>query len=241
MQNVSVRFTMRFIQQATTLPVENIDEKIGKNVGNKSKRHGELLPNSVRCILAGPSSCGKTNVLISLLEQESGLKFENIYIYSKTLHQEKYQYLENIIKPIKEIGYYTFSSNEEVIPPNEAKPNSIFIFDDVISEKQPQICSYFTLGRHYHVDSFYLTQTYSRVGKQLIRDNANLLILFRQDETNLKHIYKDFSVGCDMTFPDFMKMCQRCWSDKFGFVVLDMDSEPNKGRYRCGFDKFIQL
>jgi len=30
---------------------------------------------------------------------------------------------------IDEIGYFTFSS--DVIPPSEARPNSIFIFDDV--------------------------------------------------------------------------------------------------------------
>lgn len=233
---------MRFIQQATTLPVENIDDKIGKNDLNKNqKRHGNLLPNSVRSLICGPSASGKTNALISLLEHKNGLRFQNIYIFSETLHQPKYQYLHSIIKPIKDIGYYTFSSNDEVIQPNEAKPNSIFIFDDVISEKQNQICSYFTLGRHYNVDSFFITQTYSRVGKQLIRDNANFLILFRQDETNLRHIYKDYTIGGDMTFPAFMKMYQRCWSEKYGFVVVDMDSEPNKGRYRCGFDTFIQL
>jgi len=38
-------------------------------------------------------------------------------------------------KSIDEIGYFTFSNNSDVIPPNEARPNSIFIFDDVATSR----------------------------------------------------------------------------------------------------------
>ncbi|KAL6256683.1 hypothetical protein P5V15_012802 [Pogonomyrmex californicus] len=47
------------------------------------------------------------------------------------------------------------------------------------------------MGRHSNVDCFYLCQTYARIPKHLIRDKANLLILFKQDGTNLKHVYND--------------------------------------------------
>ncbi|KAJ8874478.1 hypothetical protein PR048_025338 [Dryococelus australis] len=42
------------------------------------------------CIIAGPSGCGKTCVLLSLLEEENGLRFNTVYIYSKSLQQQKY-------------------------------------------------------------------------------------------------------------------------------------------------------
>lgn len=61
--------------------------------------------------------------------------------------------------------------------------------DDVLSDKQNNICRYFTKGRHYLTDVFYLAQTCSRVPKQLIRGNANIIILFKQDERNIRHIY----------------------------------------------------
>lgn len=61
------------------------------------------------------------------------------------------------------------------------------IFDDVACEKQNNIRNYFTMGRHNNIYTFYLCQTYSYVQKQLIRDNANLIILFKQDERNLRH------------------------------------------------------
>ncbi|KAG5337198.1 GLUCL protein, partial [Acromyrmex charruanus] len=55
-----------------------------------------MLPSTIRAIICGPSNCGKINVLISLIESPNGVRFENVYIYSKLLQQPKYQYLENL-------------------------------------------------------------------------------------------------------------------------------------------------
>lgn len=228
---------MKFIKQQECLPIRNADIDI---TSTKKKKHGALLPNSIRGIIVGPSNCGKTNVMLSLLEHPNGLRFENIYIYSKSLSQPKYEYLRRVISRISGLGYYTFSNNCDVIPPEEAKPNSIFIFDDVACDKQNNIRAYFCMGRHNDVDSFYLCQTYTHIPKHLIRDNANLLILFKQDDLNLKHIYNDH-VNTDMTFEEFRKTCAKCWKDKYGFFVIDKDSPMDKGRYRKGFDTFMSL
>jgi len=56
---------------------------------------------------------------------------------------------------IDEIGYFTFSNNSDV-PPNEARPNSIFVFDDVAFDKQDTVREYFSMGKYSHVDCFYL-------------------------------------------------------------------------------------
>lgn len=228
---------MRFVKQQSTLPVKNID--IG-NVHSQEKRHSVLLPNTIRSIIVGPSNCGKTNVMISLLAHSNGLKFENIYIYSKSLQQPKYIYLEKLIKSIKGIGYYTFTENVDVVAPSDAKKNSIMIFDDVACSKQDNIRSYFSMGRHNNVDSFYLGQTYSKIPKQLIRDNANFIIIFKQDDTNLRHIYNDH-VNTDMNFDMFQGICCKCWKTHYGFIVIDKDSCINNGRYRNGLDEFVVI
>lgn len=232
---------MRFIKQALSIRVENADTVTSpKSV--KLKRHSELLPDSIRCIIAGPSNCGKTNLLVSLIESENGLKFENIYIYSKTLEQDKYKYLRNLLMPIKGLGFYTFSSSDKVISPKEAKRNSIIIFDDVICDKsQENIRNYYCLGRHRNIDCFYLTQTYTRVSKHLIRDNCNFLVLFRQDDMNLKHVYSDMGVACDMKFSEFREFCLDCWREKYGFAVISLDNEANKGRFRKGFSDYLKI
>lgn len=86
---------------------ENLNEE-------KFKMHGILFPPNIRCIIVGPSNCGKTNVMINLLEHKNGLKFHNVYVYSKSLMQPKYKYLETLLSPIKDIGYYTYSGSDKV-------------------------------------------------------------------------------------------------------------------------------
>lgn len=238
----SVCVRMRFVKQVIDIPVRNIDDSIHTSGKSKNRRHSELLPNSIRCIIAGPSNCGKTNLLVSIIESEHGLKFENVYIYSKTLDQDKYQYLRDLLSPIEEIELQTFSSSDKVLSPNQTKRNSIIIFDDVICDKnQENMRNFYCLGRHRNIDCFYLTQTYTRVSKHLIRDNCNFIILFRQDDMNLKHVYNDMGVACDMKFDVFRKFCLECWRQKYGFIVIDLDSDVNNGRYRRGFSDYLLL
>jgi Poxvirus A32 protein. len=227
---------MRIVKQSTVLPINNNDIEEKKLL----KRHGELLPSTIRCLVVGPSNCGKTNVMISLIEHPNGLKFENIYIFSKSLYQSKYQYLEELLKPIKGIGYYSFINCDNIPPPEDVKRNSIFIFDDVACDKQNVMRNYFSMGRHKEVDCFYLCQTYTRIPKHLIRDNANMLIVFKQDDLNLKHIYEDH-INTDMSFNKLKEICSLCWKDKYGFMVISKDNDISNGRYRKGFDHYIHI
>lgn len=227
------------MQHEKKLNVLNIDDLTVDNLkSSKFSRHGCLLPDSIRCIISGPSNCGKTNVVFNLLTQANGLHFNNVYIFSKSLEQPKYQLLEKILSDADGIGYFRFSSSNSVVAPNKAKPYSVFIFDDVSSENHKSISSYFTMGRHNHIDSIYIGQTYSKIPKQLIRDNVNLIVIFKQDDMNLKHIYNDH-IGCDMTFSKFKECCCQAWSEQYGFLVISKDHPLQQGRYRIGFDQYI--
>ena len=203
---------MNFRQHTFKLPVSNIDTLVGEDIANV-KRHGPLLPGNIRGLFCGPSGCGKTNALISLIIHPNGLKFENIYVYSKSLFQPKYKFLEQLLIPIKGIGYFSFTDREDVISPTNAKSNSIMIFDDVACEKQDCLRAFFCMGRHKNVDSFYLCQSYAQVSKHLVRDNLNLLVLFQQDDLNFRNIFNDH-VNTDVSFEDFKKLCSHCWNDE---------------------------
>lgn len=210
---------------------------------NDVNRHGSLLPNSIRCVMAGVSNSGKTNVMFNLLFNLNGLRFANLFVFSKSLFQPKYRMLESVMKSLvnEGIGYQAYSENDEIPSPEElGTTNSIIVFDDVSCERQNNIRKYFSMGRHSDVDAFYLCQTYSQVPKQLVRDNANLLVLFRQDELNLRHVYNDH-VNTDMKYETFKDLCSQAWSDRYGFLVVDKDSSMNSGRYRIGFDRFLIL
>ena len=95
------------------------------------------------------------------------------------------------------------------------------------------------MGRHKNVDCFYLCQSYAHVPKHLVRDNVNKLIIFRQDEVNLKHIYDDH-VNTDISYNKFKELCGKRWGvDNYGFLVIDKDRALNDGRFCKGFDKFL--
>lgn len=227
---------MRFVKQPNKLPILNLDKYLSNT--NSDKRHGNLLPSTIRALICGSSGSGKTNILLGLLTHENGVRFKNIYIYGKSLQQPKYRHLSEILKPMREVGYYAYTNHDEIIKPEEAKENSVFIFDDVVCSPQSEIRDYFCMGRHKNIDCFYLSQTYSKIPKQLVRDNCNFLMVLKQDLTNLKHIYDDH-VNTDFSFEKFKHMCNCCWQNRFGFLVINKDAELNNGRYRKGIDCFI--
>lgn len=230
---------MKLVKQKCCLHVDNVDIA-QQHDSVAAKKHGPLFPSSIRAIICGPSNCGKTNVMISLLEDPNGLRFENVYVYSKSLFQPKYQYLRGLLQPL--VGYYEYSDDADIIHPSEASPNSVFIFDDVACQTQSVIRDYFSMGRHKSIDSFYLCQTYTHIPKHLIRDNANLFIIFPMDDLNLRHIFHDTTSNMDFSsFDDFKKMCSLCWADKYSFLVISKDNDLNNGRYRKGFHCYIKL
>ena len=118
----------------------------------------------VRCIVTGPSECGRsvflTNIILNIINE-----YDKIYIYSPSLHQDLYQKLiscfnkyisihiipnilneENIDIVIEEIAnnkdfeksdieIETFDNIEELKFPQDYEDNSIIILDD-LNEKE---------------------------------------------------------------------------------------------------------
>lgn len=229
---------MQIVQQDVSLPITNWDFLEGTSP--KMHKHGTLLPNTFRAVVCGPSNCGKTNAVLSLLLSPNGPRFENVYVYAKSLDQPKYKLLEEVIDHVQGVKFFKFKYNDDIIDLQDAKENSIFLFDDVACDTQEKIREYYAMGRHKSIDPIYMCQTYSKVPKQLIRDNCNLIVLFKQDEINLKHVY-DEHVSPDMSFDEFKHICSECWNDAFSLLVIIKDFDLNNGRYRKGFDQYIKL
>ena len=201
----------------------------------------KLFPNTIRALICGPSGCGKTVVLYNLIVNKNGLKFSNLYIISQSLEQEKYRDLTEVFNYLRDdVQLFTDTCCE--ITPKDVENNSIIVFDDI---KRDKICDknieqFFSMGRHKGLNCFYLCQTYSKIPKQLVRDNANFIILFKQDDMNLKHVYNNH-VGGDVSFQEFKDMCETCWRDDYGFLTIDKQSPFNNGRYRYKFDSYFEL
>jgi len=132
-----------------------------------------------------------------------------------------------------------YESSEDVPDPRDLNSSNknLMVFDDLILEKQNTCEMYYVRGRHSNVDCFYLSQNYFKLPRQTIRENANFIILFPQDAKNINNIYNDH-VSSDMPKEEFRKFCKKSWSKTHGFVVIDLSSKKENGKYRAGFDTF---
>ena len=130
-----------------------------------------------------------------------------------------------------------FDADDEIKNPKELNPNTnhIMIFDDVMLNDQTRIKEYFCKGRHNNVNVFYLCQSLHKISKHCIRDNANVFILFHQDDKTLKYFYDTHIIG-DMDFKEFKEFCDKGWTKKHGFVVVNIWEEPYCGRYIANYE-----
>lgn len=224
--------------QPLTLPIINFSKGAAEEY---FVRHSDLFGGKCkRGIIVGPSGVGKTNVMLSVLLARNGLRFLNLYLCSNSLYQNKYDFLRHLLEPIKDCGYYEFSNIDSFISPEEVKEYSVVIFDDVPCTGQNVIKDFFSYGRHKNIDCFLICQSYSAIPKQLIRDNCNLLVLFKQDLTNLKHVFEDHLMA-DIEFNNLKRITDACWKNRHGVLVIDLDCTLSNGRFRYGFDKFIEV
>ena len=72
---------------------------------------------------------------------------------------------------------------------------------------------------------------------QTIRENTNFICMFKQESKNVNHIYS-YHVSADMDKEEFKTFCDHAWSKPNGFVVIDLTSNIDNGKYRDGRDTF---
>ena len=140
------------------------------------------------------------------------------------------------LKPNIKTKFFTDSS--EIPDPSElnSKNKNLLIFDDIMLEKQNKIEDYYTRGRHNNVDCFYVAQNYFKLPRQTIRENTNLIILFKQDGKNLNNIHQDHCT--DISLKEFTEFCNKCWAIRHGFAIIDLNCDNDFGKYKRCFDEF---
>lgn len=208
----------------------------------EKQRHGRLFPNNIRGLLVGASGAGKTNYLIHMLLQENGIRFQTIILISSSHEQEKYCMLRHVLTSVPEINFAEIRNIEEFREYVEVKcggalkPNTLLIFDDLSvgydNEFLPIMQKYFTTGRHGHIDVFLLYQSYAFIPKSAIRDQLNLIFIFRQDGRNLQLIFRDHCYH-ELPYSKFLTLCQDAWNHKdFGCLIIDKSRPLRDGKFR---------
>ena len=241
-----------------------------------TRRHCVWLPASVRAIIVGKSGSGKTTLLNYLLLAPKPMKYDNLIVCGRSLHQPEYQIMQQVFgkglsntqvgalfvnkERAKEesgsleqfIEDYSLTCKggvdavffEDVarIPDpceHDASKKNVLVLDDVMLGPQNKVEAYFTRGRHNNVDVIYITQSYFRLPRQTIRENANMFIFFKQDRKNLMHIFNDHCAGDGIPFELFCRFCNQVWGEgKHNFVTIDLTRPVELGKYRSGLNDF---
>ena len=165
--------------------------------------HPAMPEDSFRLVVACPSGSGKTNTLLHMIYNL--LHFDEILLFAKNLHQDKYQFLLNdFAKRVDpEAGYQVIVTPPEIIPLNDAFSGNdsqrLVIFDDFVCEKnQNEIINYFINGRNFNCSVIYLSQSFFKVSKN-IRDTASHFCVFLFLPKENKRIADDLGVENHMT------------------------------------------
>ena len=212
----------------------NINEDLQSWLNDDNIITEATLPENLRCIISGPSECGKTFLLKKLIL--ASIYFDKLYIIGPTGNQ--YQGLEKInskavvefVKDIKDLP------SPDKLPKDLKK---LMIFDDVRA-KEPVINEYFCRGRHNSCNTIYLNQNLFTIDRQSVRENYNLFILFEQRGKVLKSIYQDFFNDVELSYNDFANICSKVWKEPYNYIVIDITKNKNiNGKLRINWDRRV--
>ena len=130
----------------------------------------------------------------------------------------------------------------EILDPSayDNSRKNLLIFDDIMLGPQNKAEAFFTRGRHNNIDVIYIAQSYFRLPRQTVRENANFFIFFRQDNKNLSHIYQDHcSIDEAVPFEKFKNFCTSVWDEnKHNFVTIDPTRPWYCGKYRKNLNDY---
>ena len=164
-----------------------------------------------RTLVVGVSNCGKSYLMNHILFQ----KQEPIFLITKSLNQ---------YPNIK-------AETSHEIQPVENYENSTVVFDDMLLSKQESnIDLFFTRGRHINIDIDYISQSYFHLPKNTIRNNSNIIILFKQTLRDIILLFHD-TAGVDMNLEEWKQLCRKAWENDYDYLQIDRFAKIGNGRY----------
>ena len=154
-------------------------------------------------IFSGPTSCGKTERVLKLLENEYRRYFENIVILCSTLRWNE-TYLE---RPWiwKDSYVFCIEPKDRLLDWIEklsrlfANEETLFIIDDMIADekldkKRQSLLELAISGRHRKHSLWLLTQSYTAIPKNLRRQKKQLFMWYPNERSDLKLVDEETNV-----------------------------------------------
>ena len=180
-------------------------------------------------IFTGPTSCGKTQRVLDLIEKKYKVAFDNIVILCPTLRWNR-TYLDrswiwsddyvfcfepkgNLFEFVEKLS--TLFSGEE----------TLFIVDDVIADetldkRRNPLLELAISGRHRKHSLWILTQSYTALPKNLRRQKKQLFVWYPSEKSDLKLVDEETNL---MTSDDLIKIKEQLKSEKHACLYIRLE------------------
>ena len=184
------------------MEIPNYDS--GENPDKNFKQLFSYMPRETfQMLICGKTGSGKTNLLYHMLIKPL-LYFDEIYLYARNLHQDKYKKLiQKMSELSSKVGYEILHvSNDEITPVTEMDyedNQKIVIFHDYVCDKnQKKIIDYLAQGRQKNCSVIYLSQSFYKTPID-IRINCSHYCLYHfPSSNNTNMISRDLGVDKEL-------------------------------------------
>ena len=176
-----------------------------KPASNK-KRMADYIKESPTTIFTGPTGCGKTHLVLDLIEKECNKHFDYIIITCPTLRWNKTYHSKDWIKNDDKVCFIEpkdrLCQRIEKLSQLLARSETLFIIDDIIADegldktRQPLLEMAFS-GRHRDHYLWLLTQFYPGIPKNLRRQAKAIFAWYPKERADLKIIHDENNVLTD--------------------------------------------
>ena len=222
----------------------------------------------VRCIITGPSECGKsyflTNIILNIINE-----YDKIYIFSPSLHQDLYQRLIkcfsnytpiHIIPKIlneedidilidklvnnkdfekSDIEIETFDNIQEMKFPQDYENNSIIILDDLNQKEMDDPRVQARFKRSRHNNLSIFIISQDYYELSKKNCNGNFFHIFKPNNfLDVRNLYQD-KASMDMTLNEFKLLTSICWKKNYQPLTIDMTKDKFTGRYRINLNSIF--
>ena len=217
---------------------------------NKTKHNLEwqYIPNHpYRILIIGGSGSGKTNVLLSLINNQPDI--DKIYLYAEDPYESKYQFLINERKTTGLIHFndpktfIQYSDDMQDVQKNideynVGKERKILIdFDDMIADVinnkklNSIVTELFIRGRKLNISFAFITQSYFKVPKDVGINSTHFFVMKIPNKRELQQIALNNS--SNINSKDFIKIYKKYTAKPYSCLVNDATlASDNPLRFR---------
>ena len=100
----------------------------------------------------------------------------------------------------------------------------------LLSKQESNIDLFYTRGRHKNNDIYYICQSYFHLPKNTIRNNFNIIMLFKQALRDIILLFHDIA-GLDMNLEEWKELRRKAGENDCEYLQIDRFNKIGQGRY----------